>query len=72
LNETCDERVGLLSSAPWREKYVKEEFQLDQMVELGESVQQLTNNLEILFLLDVCYHEDEDLRKCEFVPFIDY
>jgi hypothetical protein len=23
-------------------------------------------------LLDVGYHEDEDLRKCEFVPFIDY
>ena len=72
MNETCYERVGLLSSAPWREKHVKKEFQLNQMVELGESVQQLTNNLEILLLFDVGYHEDEDLRKCEFVPFIDY
>ena len=51
---------------------MKKEFQLNQMVELGESVQQLTNNLEILLLFDVGYHEDEDLRKCEFVPFIDY
>lgn len=50
---------------------MKKEFQLDQMVELGEGVQQLTDDLEILLLLDVGYHEDEDLWKCEFVPFID-
>jgi hypothetical protein len=61
-----------LSGGPWREKHVKKEFQLDQVVELGEGVQQLTDYLEILLLLDVGYHEDEDLRKCEFVPFIDY